>query len=213
LAAQSPDVGAFLTTLFDDHARREGKSRWAEKTPGNIIHAARLFQLWPHATLIHIVRDPRDVLASLRQAKKWDDPDYFADMWCKFLGAAEKAKQDPPWRQSQFLEIRYEDLVVDPETVMRGVIDFVGETWHPAAGKFEGKADEFDIVLKATGKASTTLDRLRRPIHQSRVGLFAQVLTAAELDRVTARVAAAGLGDLYRRIIAETPHQMSVAAQ
>jgi hypothetical protein len=111
------------------------------------------------------------------------------------------------------LEIRYEDLVSDPETVMRGVIDFIGEPWHPAAGKFEGKGDEFDIVLKATGKASTTLDRLRRPIEQSRVGLFPQVLTRAELDRVEARVAAAGLGDLYQRVIAETPLPVHVAAQ
>ena len=213
LAAESPDVGDFLTALFDDHVRRQGKSRWAEKTPGNIVHAARLFQLWPDATLIHIVRDPRDVLASLRQTKKMDDPDYFADMWCKFLGGTERAKKAPPWGDGQFMEIRYEHLVADPETVMRGVIAFVGEPWHPAAGKFEGKADEFDIVLKATGKASTTLDSLRQPINRSRVGTFRDVLTAAELDKVEARIAGAGFGDLYRRIIAETPHQMDVAAQ
>ena len=123
------------------------------------------------------------------------------------------AKQTPPWGQGQFLEIRYEDLVTNPETVMRAVIDFIGEDWHAAAGKFEGKADEFDIVLKATGKASTTLDRLRRPIEQSRVGLFPQVLTAAELDRVASRVAEAGWGDLYQRVIADTPQLASVAAQ
>jgi hypothetical protein len=213
LAAESPDVGTFLTTLLDEHARRQGKSRWAEKTPGNIVHATQLFHLWPKATLIHIVRDPRDVLASLRQTKKMDDPDYFADMWCKFLGGAEKAKQAPPWGDGQYMEIRYEHLVTDPEAVMRDVITFVGEKWHPAAGKFDGKGDEFDIVLRATGKASTTLDSLRRPINRSRVGVFSHVLTTAELDRVDARIAAAGFGDLYRRIIAETPHPMNAAAQ
>jgi hypothetical protein len=213
VAQRSADVGAFLTTLFDDYARGQGKTRWAEKTPGNIIHAARLFQLWPTATLIHVVRDPRDVLASLRQAQKWDEPEYFADMWCSFFGVADQLKQAPPWSDGQFLEIRYEDLVTDPETVMRVVVGFVGEPWHPAAGKFEGKPGEFEIVLKATGKASTTLDRLRRPIHQSRVGMFPQVLTTIELDRVEARVAAAGLGDLYRCVIAKTSQRVSVAEQ
>ena len=213
LAAQSPNVGAFLTELFDDYVRKQGKARWAEKTPGNIIHAHRLFQLWPNAKLIHVVRDPRDVFASHRQAKKWDDPAYFADMWCKFFGAAEKAKQAPPWGKDQFLEIRYERLVTNPETVMRGIIDVIGEPWHPAAGRFEGKADEFDIVLKVTGKASTTLDRLRRPIEQGRIGLWPQVLPASELEYVHARIAAAGLGDVYERVIAETPLSVHVAAQ
>jgi hypothetical protein len=111
------------------------------------------------------------------------------------------------------MEIRYERLVADPETVMRCVIAFIDEPWHPAAGKFEGKADEFDIVLKATGRASTTLDSLRRPINQSRVGVFPDVLTDAELARVEARVAAAGFGDLYRRIVAGTPYPMNMAAQ
>src|SRR5262245_5446714 len=213
LALQSPDVGTFLTTLLDDDAYRRGKSRWAEKTPGNIVHAARLFQLWPNATLIHIVRDPRDVLASLRRTKKMDDPDFFADMWCKFLGGAEQAKQAPPWGNGQFMEIRYEQLVADPQTAMRGVIAFIGEKWHPASGNFEGKTDEFNIVLKATGKASATLDSLRRPIDSSRVGGFSYVLTTAELDRVEARIAAAGFGELYRRLIAETPQSVNVTVQ
>ena len=86
MAEQSPTVGVFLSRLLDDYARKQGKPRWAEKTPGNIIHAERLFDLWPNAKLIHIVRDPRDIFASRRQAKKWDDPDYFAELWCSFFG-------------------------------------------------------------------------------------------------------------------------------
>lgn len=204
MAAQSPNVGIFITQLFQDYARKQGKARWAEKTPGNIIHNQRLFQLWPNAKLIHVVRDPRDVLASLRRAKKWDDPDYFADLWCKFFRSAEKAKQAPPWCPGHFIEIRYEQLVSDTEAAMRCVIDFTDEPWHPAAGKFEGSSNEFEIVLAATGKASTSLDRLRRPIQRDLVGLFPQVLTKAELDQVRARVKAGGLESVYERIINET---------
>src|SRR5262245_46987852 len=129
MAAQSANVGVFLSRLLDDYARKQGKGRWAEKTPGNIIHAQRLFDLWPDAKLIHIVRDPRDVFASRRQARKWDDPDYFAEIWCSFFGAAEKAKQAPSWAKDQFLEIRYEDLVMAPERTMRAVIALVNEAW------------------------------------------------------------------------------------
>lgn len=213
MAAQSANVGVFLSRLLDDYARNQGKGRWAEKTPGNIIHAQRLFDLWPDAKLIHIVRDPRDVFASRRQAKKWDDPDYFAEIWCSFFGAAEKAKQVPPWGKDQFLEIRYERLATAPEPTMRDVIAFINERWHPAVAKFEGKAEDFDIVLKFTGKANTTLDRLRRPIEQDRIGLWPHVVPAAELEHIHARIVAAGLGDVYERVMAETPGLGQVAAQ
>ncbi len=205
LARCSADVRAFLDELLGRHARVQGKRRWAEKTPGNVIYARRLFSLWPEAGLIHVVRDPRDVLASLRQARKWDDPDYFASMWCKFFGAVEEAKADPPWPEGNFAEIRYEELVTRPEQVMRRVIEFAGEPWHSDVSRFNGKTDDFDIVLQHTGKASTTLDRLRHPLEQGRVGLWSQVLTPEELDYVYERVKGEGLGQVYCRVIAETP--------
>jgi hypothetical protein len=211
MAAQSPTVGVFLTKLLDDHARREGKPRWAEKTPGNIIHAQRMFDLWPNAKLIHIVRDPRDIFASRRQAKKWDDPDYFAELWCSFFGPTETAKQTPPWNKDQFLEIRYEDLVTAPEQTMRAVVALIDEPWNPAVAEFEGRSEDYDIVLKVTGKANTTLDRLRRPIELGRVGLWPHVVPASELEHIRARVTAAGLGDVYERVIAETPAMQGAA--
>ena len=64
-----------------------------------------------------------------------------------------------------------------PERTMRAVIALVNEAWDPAVAEFEGKPDDFEIVLQVTGKANTTLDRLRRPIEQGRVGLWPHVVT------------------------------------
>src|SRR4051794_14011535 len=65
LAMKSNSAEAFLSGLMSEVAQRQGKPRWAEKTPGNIAHADRIWKAWPDAQIIHIIRDPRDVFASL----------------------------------------------------------------------------------------------------------------------------------------------------
>ena len=51
----------------NDHA---GQKYWVETTPLNIAQARRILQLFPDALFINMVRDPRDVIASLL-TKNW----------------------------------------------------------------------------------------------------------------------------------------------
>jgi hypothetical protein len=51
----------------DDHA---GQKYWVETTPLNIAQARRILKLFPDALFINMVRDPRDVIASLL-TKNW----------------------------------------------------------------------------------------------------------------------------------------------
>ncbi|RMD61655.1 MAG: sulfotransferase, partial [Planctomycetota bacterium] len=44
---------------------RLGKPRLGEKTPGHHKHVERILELFPQAKIIHIHRDPRDVVASI----------------------------------------------------------------------------------------------------------------------------------------------------
>jgi len=84
---------AFLDQLLSGFARAQSKSRWAEKTPGNILHMDRILAAWPQAKIVHIIRDPRDVFASLRQSRKWDSIEEFMARWTLYLGSAEGFKQ------------------------------------------------------------------------------------------------------------------------
>ena len=47
-------------------AERRGKPRWAEKTPLNIAHLGWVLSHFPRARVIHVIRDGRDVVCSLR---------------------------------------------------------------------------------------------------------------------------------------------------
>lgn len=121
-------VRNFLQTFFDDYAKKNGKSRWGEKTPTHIHYASLIYDIFPEAQVIHIVRDPRAVCASRQGwrgsiegfAKEWEDGN---------LGLLEFSKQ---LTSDQYYRIRYEDLVADPEKYGREIISFLGEPWNDA---------------------------------------------------------------------------------
>lgn len=205
IVAQSASAEDFLSGFMGEVAAGQGKARWVEKTPGNVLHLKRIFRAWPSASVIHVIRDPRDVLASLRQARKWDDTETFSNLWCRFFGAVKDFKEsEGPRRAGSFLEIRYEDLVLRPVDTMKKILAFVGEEWEESVSYFNGRPPEYEKVLEITGKSSTTLKRLARPLTRSRVGIWPEILDPEDLDRLRDAVEARGLLPLMEEIIEET---------
>jgi hypothetical protein len=54
----------FTTGLFDAAARHAGKRTWCEKTPFSLLSVPFLFELFPEATIVVIMRHPYQVAAS-----------------------------------------------------------------------------------------------------------------------------------------------------
>jgi hypothetical protein len=120
---------ALIDTIMSDFAERAGKQRWSDKSPGQRIDAA--YGLFPDAQVVHIVRDPRDVVASSLETP-WTEPDAtrIAREWRSFtLHAIRRGFEVGP---AQFLQIRYEDLTREPAAVLRVVCAFLGEEYEPA---------------------------------------------------------------------------------
>jgi len=139
LYRQTHCLGAFAETVFQRCAETEGKPRWGDKTPGNVLALENIFDWFPEARFVHIIRDGRDVACSLRQ---WPpvmvkrapiDADILVpwektiSTWVSHITAGLAWRGDP-----RYHEIRYEALIEDAESVMRGVISFLGEEWSPA---------------------------------------------------------------------------------
>lgn len=202
IAAASPDGESFLDGFMAAVARHAGKPRWAEKTPGNITQSARIAARWPDAPMLHIVRDPRDIYASLLEAKKWTSAEAFGSRWCAMFAGCEDGKR-AGHLGANYHELRYEALVRSPEVTMRAVVAHIGETWDPAVAHFDGREDEYQVVLQKTGKASTTLAHMREPLSDFRIGLWRNVPAAALAD-VRAYVQSQGLGARYDRIVADS---------
>jgi len=195
--AKSSSAEQFLDLFMAEVARRQGKPRWAEKTPGNVAHMARILAYWPQAHVLHIVRDPKDVFASLHSGGKSGGPEGFAKTWCDIVGKARRDAAALGIAGSRYFELRYESLVTAPQRTMRDVVAFVGAPWEATVARFAGKHEDFDKVFAATGKSSTTLERLRLPLNQDKIGAWHKLVTPAELAILRREVAARGFGEMF----------------
>lgn len=205
MAEASGSVHGFLTKFLDSFAARQGKTRWAEKTPGNIRHLDRIVAGWPDAQIVHLVRDPKDVFASLKQAKKWDSIEEFSERWCASFGGVEDFRTRLDLNAGRYIELRYEALVYESVKTMRALFEFLGEEWSDDLADFRGKADDYNKVLRTTGKASTTLSRLSEPINTARVGIWRDIVDDSEIRALRAAVSERGLLKLFEQIEDATP--------
>ena len=200
MICESRSVKEFLEKLLGGFTAKEGKCRWAEKTPGNVVHMDKILELWPDAQIIHIIRDPRDVYASLRQAKKWDTIDEFMNRWCAFIGAAEKHKTMLDLNENRYLEVRYETLAKDPYGIMKKILAFLNENFEENVANFTGKNEDYEKVLEVTGKASTTLDRLRKPLSTGRVGIWRTILENSEIVSLRKTAEDNNMLDIFKKL-------------
>jgi hypothetical protein len=121
--------GDIFDAIMHDFATNEGKQRWCEKTP---LQSARfIWQELPEAQVVHVVRDPRESLASGLELTGGHDPSGNARLWRNFTtgnirGGAERGSR-------YYLRIRYEDLARDPQAVMGVVFAFLGEEFDGTA--------------------------------------------------------------------------------
>ncbi|HZQ14692.1 MAG TPA: sulfotransferase [Pseudolabrys sp.] len=201
----SAGVYDFLDSLMSEFARAQGKSRWCEKTPGNIYHLDRIVEGWPQAKIIHVVREPLDVLASIKEAKRHDWAAAFPDMWCRFVAGGIGQAKELGLDGGSYTEIRYESLILHPADTMKKVIAFIGEPWDPAVAQFSGRDDDFARVLAVTGKSSTTLARLREPLQDSRLGIWRSLVSSEEADALRGEIVRRGHGPLFDLIRSQNP--------
>lgn len=127
-----PDVPADLPrarghVLFEAvmraKARQMGKERYGDKTPPHSGHLARIYEDFPRARVIRIVRDPRAVAHSLSRMP-WSSGTALFGAWVNEI----ERRQVEAFRD-RMLQVRLEDLLDDPRKVMGAVLDFVGEPW------------------------------------------------------------------------------------
>lgn len=117
--------------VFALHARRYGKPRYGDKTPGYVLRIPLLAGLFPEARFIHIIRDGRDVATAFSDVRF--GPHGVAETaiyWKRRVSRGRRAGHALSLRR--YREIRYEDLVAEPETVLHELCDFTDLEFDPA---------------------------------------------------------------------------------
>lgn len=189
--------GDLAKSLLEPYRRKTGKPRIAEKTPQNIGAFPLLVDMLPGSPLIHVIRDGRDVVCSLLK-KKWFDPftgkplaytrdaRAAADYWRQVITIARRP-QGPAFA-AVYHEVRYEDLVRDPEPTLKRLLAFIGEPWDPAALEFDRHAHDLT-------PGRTTAREVSQSLHANSMGRWRSELTAGDKAAIK-EVAGAMLIDL-----------------
>lgn len=101
---------------------------WGDKSPSYIRHLPLLKTLYPSARFIHITRDVRDYCLSIHKA--WGKNMYrAAERWSDGIVGAQEAGR---LMGDDYLELRYEDLIGEPSTVMTRICAFIGKQFEGA---------------------------------------------------------------------------------
>jgi hypothetical protein len=127
--------------LYRAYAQQAGKSRFGDKTPKFVFDIELLGDAFPEAVFVHVVRDGRDIALS-RQDAGWRLRNIGAEAlrWrTHVVRGREQGRRLAPHR---YLELRYEDLVSDPERGARALCDFTALEFDEAMLRYPERAGE-----------------------------------------------------------------------
>jgi len=202
LRSAATDHAHFIELFFTRFAVRQGKMRWAEKTPANVRHLAYVFRIFPNAKFVHVVRDGRDVVCSLRTHPKYRSVDgqrvptkirrplrACIQHWLRDTAAGLAWRGHP-----NYLELRYEDLVENPKPTLDRLCKFIGESCRPELLDYYQRQGQHSNPHHFCGIANVL-----QPISAKAIGRWREELTDSEL-RLFYRLAARRLSELDYRI-------------
>lgn len=144
--------------------RAGGRKFYTDKFPANFVNIGYIARAIPSAKILHMVRDPMDTcFSNLKELFASAFPHTYdqiemADHFLRYQRLMQHWHEQFPGR---ILDVRYDELVVDPKSAAQGVLDFCGLTWDPNV-----------LALESHGGAVTTASatQVREPIHRRFVG-------------------------------------------
>lgn len=131
-AHQPPTLPRVLDELYGCQAVSHHAVRWGDKTPLYVQYLPDIQKIFPQAQFIHMIRDGRD--AALSALKKWGGNTIYMDIYYLLKNWVRNVTTGREYghrmQAGRYLEVRYEDLVTSPPTVLRQVCSFLNESFE-----------------------------------------------------------------------------------
>jgi len=178
IVKNSATLGSAYGTVFRSYAELFGKPRWGNKIPQYQRHIRVVQRLFPTAQFIHLVRDGRDCVGSLKNMEWWNrkgkGTHHAIRTWME-------ATENAAWAHHElgpdtFYELQYEHLVTNPEAELRKLCEFIGEPFDEAMLHPEHVSRQIVPDYK-THHAKT-----RQEVSSNNIGNFVNTLDPRELS-------------------------------
>jgi len=176
-------TAAFIETLMKSTS--DGSPRIAEKTPTVLLHAKFISSSFPRAKFIHLIRDARAVVASLLR-QDWMDVNTGKPLeFCESVEAATQywidmvvaIRSECSEMGESYLEVRYEDLVLDSKVVSNTVLAFLGEPWED--GLLEHHQHQHELP-----ESESSSNDVMRPVYTGAVYRWKDDLTPEQIATI-----------------------------
>jgi hypothetical protein len=173
------NAGDFLRIVMETIARKQGMPRWAECTPLHLLNLPLIKRVVPDALIIHIIRDGRDVTASLHRIGwirpfAWDRTRAAlapAIFWRWIVG---KGRRYGRALGGDYLEVHYEDVVQNPRAALIRIGKFIDQdldydqiqqvalgSVHDPNSSFRGDGKEAEGKTIGRWKTNFTTEQVR----------------------------------------------------
>ena len=144
-----PLLSEFLETCFQSFMNASKKEVFVEDNTWSLLYSHELLKLVPEGKILHIIRDPRDVISSLLN-QRWAPSDLDQILsWYKSLMDTWKIEKTK-LRKDQFLEIKLENIILDTKEVIQNTCKFIGL-------EFEEEMIQLDLSKANSGRYKAEL--------------------------------------------------------
>lgn len=171
--------GQLLLCMYEEYLAKAGKPRWGDKTPMHVQYMWIIRRFFPTARFVHVLRDPRDVAQSVA-AKSWG-PRHLnhAGHYWKWLVLSGMISGRMLGARS-YLEVRFEDLVREPEEILRKITRFAGLEYTDQLLRYHQSQAASDYAAKGNEGSK----RLQQKLDPERVFLWRQSMRARDVSSV-----------------------------
>ena len=175
---QQRSLALIIDGFYREYANTHGieAQRWGDKTPANVYHLGKIFKVFPHAAVLHVIRHPCDVVYSYVHSGIYPDVEPAAKRWTEAVALCTDFGRRH--RQS-YLELRYENLVRDPVEEMRKVCRFLAIDFESAMLSSEATSATLGDVTAKAHHANVF-----KPITMDRIGRGKKEISRADIRRL-----------------------------
>ena len=178
------ELAALYDRIFMRHAERAGKQRWGDKTPLHTWHVDGLSRLFPRCRYVAIVRHPGGSVGS--NLTRWTSQPVREAISHYQRYTRELIRQAGRYPR-RFVIIRYEELVLQPEPVLRELLEWLREPWSPRVLEHHAVQGARGGKLKVEGRS-----RADDPIDTARVTRWTRTMEPATRQQLERRLGRLG---------------------